>query len=656
MPCKKISLLLLILLISGATKAEVTLPRLFTQGMVLQRNQNIPLWGWAEAGEQITIQFKEQLKKTTADREGKWKLELQPELAGGPYQLTIKGKNTIVIDDVLVGDVWLCSGQSNMEFPVAITMNAATEIKEANYPMIRQFKVPVRTSLQPLVDLKGGSWATCSPATVAGFTAVGYFFGRELNKELNVPIGLINASCGGTIIETWISKTAFKNSSIFKEMISHLPTETVDEINTRHLNAMMHKIDSVQGGLPKENDFSNWMQPATDDSNWPMMNEPGIWETKGWPELDGKVWFRKEINITNVPGIDEATLELGAIDDNDIAYVNGVKVGGTKGNLLQPRKYKIPASVLKNNKNVVAVEIEDMIGGGGFISDSSLLKINLGTSAISLAGPWRYKIESVAKTGFSVYPDDYPTLLYNGMISPLEPYKIKGVIWYQGESNADHAFEYRSTFPLLINEWRKQWGEGNFPFLFVQLASFKANTDNMNGSTWAELREAQTTALKLPNTGMAVTTDLGNPLDIHPKNKQDVGKRLAAIALHQVYGKANAYEGPAFTSMKISTNKIILSFRNVAKGLLIKDKSGDARGFKIAGADKQFHYARALVDGNKIIVYNDSVANPVAIRYAWADSPDDANVYNAGGFPLIPFRTDSWPALTKGVQYHIRNE
>jgi sialate O-acetylesterase len=653
---KKFKIFIAILLLSFTAGANVTLPQIFTTGMVLQRDQNIPVWGWAKPNEHVTVMLKNQHKNVTTDKDGNWMVQLDPETAGGPFQLVIKGENTIVIDSVLIGEVWICSGQSNMEFPVAATMNATVEISEANYPLIRQFTVPVRTSLQPLDNLNGGEWKTCSPATVSRFSAVAYFFARALQHELNVPIGLIDASCGGTIIETWISKNAFEESDLFKQMITKLPTETVEELNERRMKLMMKKIDSLQGGLPKENEMVNWMKPAFDDTRWPVMNLPGIWETKGWPELDGKVWFRKEFTINDVSGLAGAELDLGTVDDNDETYINGVKIGATVGNLQQERKYKIPAGLLAQGKNLVAVQIEDVIGGGGLTSDAPVLKIKSPKTTIPLAGDWHYKIEYVAKTGFAVYPDDYPTLLYNGMINPLKPYSIKGVIWYQGESNADRAFEYRTAFPLLIHDWRQRWNKGNFPFLFVQLASFENNTGNSKGSAWAELREAQTLALNEPNTGMAITTDIGDPHDIHPKNKQEVGRRLAAIALHKVYSKQNPYTGPAYKAMKIINSKAVLSFNNIENGMLIKDKYGYVKGFKIAGSDQHFHYARAYIEGKNIVVYCDSVTKPLAVRYAWSDSPDDANVYNKEGFPMIPFRTDNWPAITKDVKYYISNK
>ena len=636
-----------------SARADVKMPQIFSDGMVLQRNQNIPVWGWASPKEEVTVIFNEQKRTAIADKNGHWKILLDPLKEGGPYKMTITGKNLITIKDILMGEVWICSGQSNMEFQVATVNDAANEIKNSNYPLIRQIKVPVKTSIQPLEDIQKAQWFSCNPSTVQGFTAVGYFFGLSLYQILHVPIGLINASCGGTIIETWMSKPAFENSDLFKTMIASLPQNTVESINEKSLQKMVQRINESQGGLPDKAAIAQWMKPNMDDNHWPIMQMPAIWETKGWPQLDGKVWFRKEIVINDPGDFRDAWLQLGTVDDNDEAFINGVKVGATRNNLAEKRKYKIPGGLLKKGINVIAVLIEDNIGGGGFTGLPADLKLSSATESISLAGDWKYKIESVSPSGFSVFPNDYPTLLYNGMISPLRDYASKGVIWYQGESNADRAFEYRSLFPPLISDWRQQWHQPELPFLFVQLASWDAHSGNMNGSEWAELREAQALALNIPHTGMAVTIDIGNALDIHPRNKQDVGKRLAAIALNQVYGQSNAFEGPVFQSMKVENNTIMLSFKNVPNGFRVTSPYGYIHSFKIAGTDRQFYYAKARIEGNHIVVYHDSITQPVAVRYAWDDSPDDVDLYNKDGFPVVPFRTDNWPLLTEKDKYRI---
>lgn len=652
---KKIFLSSITFLICCSLHAGVTLPKIFSDNMVLQRNKTIPVWGWANANEKITVQFDHQTKKTKADKNGKWMVKLDNESAGGPYQLIVKGKNTITINDVLVGEVWICSGQSNMEMPIegwGQINNYQEEIANANYPMIRHFKVPNQVSSIPLTDVSGGSWKICSPATAGDFSAVAYFFGRELYNKLKVPIGLLNTSWGGTIVETWTSRKAFENSDEFKNMIAGMPSLNLDSLAKERSAETLKRVEALQGSL-NAIDASTWKDLNTDDSNWPQMQLPNLWESQQIGDMDGIVWFRKTINISAEGAGKTATLFLSMIDDNDITYLNGVKVGSTDGYNVK-REYTIPANILKEGKNVIAVRVEDTGGGGGIYGDSADMKLSLGNNVIALSGKWNFKVEKIAGGSVSIGPNSYPTLLFNAMVNPLIPFAMEGVIWYQGESNAGRAYQYSKAFPLMINDWRSRWNEGDFPFYFVQLASFNAaNGDSKNGSSWAELRESQTKTLSLPNTGMAVTTDIGNPTNIHPKDKQDVGKRLAAIAFHNVYGENNVYSGPMYQSMKINGNKIVISFTHTGSGLMVKDKYGYLTGFEIAGADKKFHYAKAYMDGSNVVVYSDDVPDPVAVHYGWADDAGEANLFNKEGFPASPFRTDEWKGITDGIKYVI---
>ena len=652
---KKIFLSSITFLIFYSLHADVTLPKIFSDNMVLQRNKTIPVWGWANANEKITVQFDHQTKKTKADKNGKWMVKLDNESAGGPYQLIVKGKNTITINDVLVGEVWICSGQSNMEMPIegwGQINNYQEEISNANYPMIRHFKVPNQVSSIPLTDVSGGSWQICSPATAGDFSAVAYFFGRELYNKLKVPIGLLNTSWGGTIVETWTSRKAFENSDEFRNMIADMPSLNLDSLAKARTAETRKRVEALQGSLDATN-ASTWKDLNTDDSNWPQMELPNLWESQQIGDMDGIVWFRKTINISAEDAGKTATLFLSMIDDNDITYVNGVKVGSTDGYNAK-REYTIAANILKEGKNVIAVRVEDTGGGGGIYGDSADMKLTLGNNAIALSGKWNFKVEKIAGGSVSIGPNSYPTLLFNAMVNPLIPFAMEGVIWYQGESNAGRAYQYSKAFPLMINDWRSRWNEGDFPFYFVQLASFNAaNGDSKNGSSWAELRESQTKTLSLPNTGMAVTTDIGNPTNIHPKDKQDVGKRLAAIAFHNVYGENNVYSGPMYQSMKINGNKITVSFTHTGSGLMVKDKYGYLTGFEIAGANKKFHYAKAYMDGRDVAVYSDDVPDPVAVRYGWADDAGEANLFNKEGVPASPFRTDEWKGITDGIKYVI---
>lgn len=647
----RIILFVAITLFIQPTFALVRLPKILSDNMVLQREKPITIWGWADAKEKITIQFNEQTVTTVAAKDGKWKATLKAEAAGGPYQLTVKGKNVITLSNVLVGDVWICSGQSNMEWTLTNTENSDKEIQKADVPLIRHYKIPNTVSPTPKDDITGGAWQVSTPATAGNFTAVGYYFARELNRELNVPIGLINTSWGGTHSETWTSREAFEASEEFKSMIAAMPHLNLDSLGAGRMAAMKNRIQKIQGELPGTQDKTNtWMNTEFDDSAWPTMMVPQLWEQQALGDLDGVVWYRKSFDVSASEAGKEATIQLAKIDDNDITYINGVKVGAT--NLYSAdRKYTIPAGVLKAGKNVVAVRVEDGVGGGGIYGDASDVRITMQNSSYSLAGNWSFRVESYVAQS-TLGPNEYPTLLFNAMINPLLPLSIKGAIWYQGESNAGRSYQYRKAFPLMIADWRNHWKQGDFPFYFVQLASYNANAGNSNsGSGWAELREAQAMTLSLPNTGMAVTTDIGDPKDIHPRNKKDVGKRLAVIALNKTYGKNIIFSGPTYQSFKVEGNKAIISFTNIGSGLKAADKYGYLRGFEVAGADQKFHYAKAAIEGDKVVVYCDQVPTPVAVRFGWADDASDNNLYNVEGFPAPPFRTDTWKGVTEAAKF-----
>ena len=652
--------------------------KIFSDSMVLQRGIKIPVWGWASADEKVYVLLNKQVKTVNAGKDGKWKVNFEPEKEGGPYKLTIRGKaNLIELKDVLIGDVWICSGQSNMEFALRSANNGAAEIAAANNPRIRHIKIGNMIGERPMADLVSSTgWKPAVPAFAGDFTAVGYFFAKELYAQLNVPIGLINTTWGGTDVETWTSREAFQKSDEFREMISRVPTINIDSFAMLQQKKMKETIMKVQGPLASSPSIvTQWTREGFNDNNWPKMKVPGLWEEQNLPELDGVVWFRKIITLTKADIGKAAELSLGMIDDNDVTYVNGVIVGKTNGYNVN-RRYKIAGGLLKEGKNVIAVKVEDTGGGGGLYGDADSLKLTINGQKQSLAGNWSFQVESIGKSN-SMSPNSYPTLLYNAMINPLIPFGIKGAIWYQGENNAGRAYQYRKAFPLMISDWRERWGQGDFPFYFVQLASYNAgNGTSEKGSNWAELREAQTLTLSLPNTGMAVTTDIGESKDIHPKNKLDVGKRLAATALYNTYGKKDiVYSGPVYKSMKVDSNKAVVSFTNTGKGLFMKNKPltmadssllkppskekgqmanmsmYSVKGFEIAGADKKFYPAIAEMQQDRIIVYSEKVTIPVAVRYAWADDAGTANLYNREGFPAVPFRTDNWKGITDGAKY-----
>lgn len=648
---KRIAWLLLLLCTGILSYGQVRLPRIFGDNMVLQREKPIAVWGWASPKEKIKVRFHNQEKTTVADKSGKWKLSLDVEKAGGPYELTVTGKNSVSVKNVLVGEVWICSGQSNMEWPLKATERAEEAIASAGYPAIRQIKIPNVVASVPNDDIASGEWKICSPQTAADFTAVGYYFAKRLSEELNVPVGLINTSWGGTHVETWTSREAFEGSDAFRDMIASMPAADVDVLNKKRKDELTARVQAVQKNLdePAE-EVAQWKSPGYNDAHWTEMQLPALWETQSLADVDGVIWFRKTVMLPANEAGHPATLELAMIDDSDETYVNGVKVGGLEAQYNTPRIYSIPASILRSGPNVIAVRVTDTGGGGGMHGSPGRVKLTLSGREVSLAGNWKFRIEKLAGLG-GVGPNDYPTLLYNAMISPIIPFTIQGALWYQGESNAGRAFQYRKAFPLMITDWRKRWGLGDFPFYFVQLSSFNQNNGTSNaGSEWAELREAQSLTLALPNTGMAVTTDIGDSNDIHPRNKRDVGNRLAAIALGNAYGKQMVFRGPVYKSFSVTGAEARVEFSNSGR-LTTPDKYGYLRGFEVAGEDKKFFPAKAFIQGDRVMVYSEQVSKPVAVRYCWMDDALEGNLFNDAGFPAEPFRTDNWPGITESKTF-----
>lgn len=646
-------ILFFLLLLPGFAQAEVRLPRLFADHMVLQRNQPIRVWGWAGRGESVRVQLDGQTARAKAGSDGRWQVQLPARPAGGPYQLVIDGKNRLTINDIYLGEVWLCSGQSNMEFSVRRAAHAEPEIKAANYPLIRHFTVPHAVSLQPTGDVSGGTWQVCSPETVAEFSAVAYYFARELVHDLNVPIGLIHSSWGGTNVETWISRPAIENHPTFRQWLADMPS-TLDSVRAMVTRRATEQITQKHGPLPA--DDSDWANPDFDDANWPTMNVPIAWERSALPGFDGRVWFRKEVTLPDFVLNQPMLLSLGSVNETDETYINGVRVGGYINNAQQPRLYLIDAKLLRPGKNVIAVRVDDREGDGGLLGKANQMTFSsvLYDFSVSLANQWKYHAATQSRINVaSVGPNQFPTLLYNAMIDPVRQYGLAGVLWYQGESNAVRAWEYRQSFPLLIQDWRERFGQPQLPFLFVQLASYGGGNNR-----WAELREAQQMTLSLPKTGMAVTTDIGETDDIHPRNKQDVGKRLARQALRRVYGKPVVADGPRYASMRTEAGRITLSFKSDSLNqqpvsLVSRDPRGYLYGFEIAGSDQKFHPARAEISGQTVVVSSPAVPNPVAVRYAWSDDPHDANLFSAEGLPAAPFRTDDWPLTTSNVAYKV---
>ncbi len=632
-----------------SAKADVKLPRIFSSNMVLQQGIEIPVWGWADKGERVSVKLNNKSVRTKTDANGNWMVKLPVQEYGGPYTLTIQGKNTIVFDNVMIGEVWICSGQSNMQFQVSQAINADQEIADANYSQIRLFQVPLEVAQFPKDDISSGEWVECSPETVAGFSAVGFFFGRNLRENLDVPIGLIHTSWGGTVAETWISPETIAEDPDFKNPMIELQQMNMNKYREEKLD----QVKKILGGSIPEEDMGMaggkpvWSALDYNDNDWKTIKTPMYWEAQGYMDIDGIGWYRKEIQLSEANSHSNLTLHLGKIDDSDITFMNGVEIGKTD-QYDKERVYTIDKKYIKPGKNMIVVRVNDTGGNGGIWGDPKDQFITIGNEKMDISGDWKFKIAKAKVSAVNIGPNSYPTLLFNAMINPLIPFGIKGAIWYQGESNAGRAKQYQRVFPSLINDWRMHWNQGDFPFLFVSLANFMQPVEVPGESTWAELREAQTKTLSLPNTGMAMAIDIGEANDIHPKNKQDVGKRLALNALKIAYGKDVVNSGPMYNSVEFKNGKAYITFSEKGSGLTINDKYGYLKGFTIAGNDKKFVWAKAeLQDDGTVVVFSDEIEEPVAVRYGWADNPDDLNLYNKEGLPAIPFRTDSWPGITQ---------
>ncbi len=621
--------------------ADIKLPRLISDGMVLQRDIPIPIWGWADNGEKVTVKFRGKTYQSMPSDNGKWSITLDKVTAGGPYTMEIVGHNTITVNDILIGDVWLCSGQSNMEFRMNRVKDVyADDIAHSENKQIRHFRVkPAYNFKEQKKDVVSeAGWQYANPKDVLQFSAAAYFFAKELYDRYRVPIGLVHASRGGTPAESWMSEEALKEFPKYYDLLGRLKDDAyirqIMNREKRNASNWEKKLKETDKGLAAGRE---WFRQETDISQWKEMKLPDLWENQGNRGVFGAIWFRKEINIPNDMVGKEAQLSLGLIREDDITYINGKKIGSTNNRHLD-RNYRVPAGVLVEGKNMITVRVMARNSAGGFVKDKPYY-LKAGSNTINLSGAWRYEIGSQMETIPRRTQFEYrPGGLYNAMIAPIIDYGIKGVIWYQGEANASRAKEYNALFPALIKDWRTT-KKAEFPFLYVQLASYKAAKDEPSESSWAALREAQLNTLKVSNTGMAVAIDIGEWNDIHPTNKKDVGIRLALAACKVAYGDSKViYSGPRYHSMKVKGNKVEISFTDVGTGLISKDGM-PLKYFAIAGEDGKFVWADAQISGDKVEVWSNAVPNPKAVRYAWADNPDGANLYNREGLPASPFRT-----------------
>lgn len=665
-----LSLSLFLLSISNVF-AQVKLSPLFSDNMVFQqKTDNAPIWGESKPGKTITITTSWDGNKTIAkaDEQGQWKTTVKTPEAGGPYTITISdGKKKTVLNNILIGEVWLCSGQSNMEMPVEgwghVKNWEQEKIEANNYPNIRFLYVEHTTSSKPTktLNVPAGGWQVCNSESVAGFSACAYFFGRDIQKYRNVPIGLIDTSWGGTFVEPWTSREALAKMPDQKENLARVDEMPADKAERdlwykERYNTWVKQINTLDAGY--NNGIPTWAQTSADDSSWNTVVAPKMFDEQrdDIKSFDGFFWIRKTIDIPASWVGKELEVSLGAIDDNDITFFNGEEIGSTIGCTLL-RTYTIPSRLVKAGKATIAIRIQDtggLAGIGNITEKDFAIGIKGSKDKTSLAGDWKYALSVKAENApgmpvdISNNPNEH-TVLYNAMIYPIIPFTIKGAIWYQGEANTNQAYQYRELMPLMIKDWRNQWGY-DFPFYQVQLANYMARHDEPTESAWAELREAQLlTRQHLENVGMATIIDIGEAGDIHPKNKQEVGHRLALAARANAYGEKITYEGPTYRSYKIDGNTIRVFFNRTQNREGLKTSNGGAvKGFSIAGLDHKWHWADARIeDNNTVVVSSPDVDFPIAVRYAWADNPE-CNLTNTTGLPASPFRTDDWQGITFG--------
>jgi sialate O-acetylesterase len=636
-----------LIIASAANSASMPLVSpMFGDNMVLQRGKPIRFWGWAKAGELVCVELNGKTESATAAPDGRWQLEIKPPAPGGPYTVKITGpEQQVILREVLVGDVWLCGGQSNMELGLARTRNGADEIAAANHPEIRLFKVQSHVAYAP-ASIPQGAWKICSPQTVAddgGFSAVAYFFGRKLQGELHVPIGLVEDCLGGTPAESWISPESLHTLKDFDAPLAEIQRLHAQG-GPEYGSFLMHWLDEYDLGLK-----NNWSAADLDDTGWKTVRIPGDFSELGLADAAGVCWFRKEFTLPNPLPPGKAILFLGSIDKMDTAYLNGQWVGASSW-VENPRVYAINDNILRPGRNVLTVRVFKMKPQGGFLGKPDDLRLVLGDKiVVPLAGEWKGKLSVDARPPhplpltFENYPT-MPAVFYEGMIEPVAPLSIRGAIWYQGEANFQRAHQYQTLLPVLIGDWRKLFNEGDFPFYIVSLPAFMHHRDEPGDDAWAELREAQAlTAQNVKNSALAVTVDTGDPDNIHPKDKQIVGERLALCALANAYGEKVPFAGPTFVSASTLPGALKLRFKHTGGGLMVKgDKLEE---FSVAGEDRKWHWADAKIEGNCIVVSSPAVPHPVAARYAWQANPA-ATLYNGDGLPAVPFRTDNWPGLT----------
>jgi sialate O-acetylesterase len=655
----------LCLTLGSSLQAEVKLAGMFGDNMMLQRDGNAPVWGTADPGDTITLTLQDQKITATAGADGTWKTAFKGLKPGVSLSLTVAGKgNTVTVNNVAIGDIWVCSGQSNMDYHVGANSGIyKDEIAAANYPDIRYFFVPNVASLDPVNDVKA-PWQICTPETAGGFTAVGFFFARHIHSEIGVPIGLIRCSWSGMSIEPFIPLDVLESVPGPKEKAD----DAVAKLKSLQSDADKFTADDKAwlekyGRVDTDNKgfAAKWADPALDTRDWIPTTTPGDWTKVGAPN-GGIIWLRKTVQLpAKATGFD-LNLTPGVIHDTDTAYFNGVEVG--TGGATPPyfwndfRKYHVPKALIKEGDNVIAFRIVSQHQRNYSLAPAGKLSLPVADPK-ALTDEWLAKVETEypalpanalaeLPTPPTAVTERTPSTIYNGMIHPITAYGIKGALWYQGESSAGEAWAYRTYLPLLITGWRQKWNQGDFPFYFVQLPNLgiAPKTPGEGDVRWAEMREAELmTWQKVPNTGMAITLDVGDANNLHPPDKKDVGDRLALQALANTYGRKIEASGPIYESMTVEGSKIRLKFTHLGGGLVAR--GGPLKQFSICGVDKKWAWGDAVIDGDTVVVSSADVPTPVAVRYAWANEPEGCNLYNKAGLPASTFRTDTWPLTSE---------
>jgi sialate O-acetylesterase len=642
---------LLIASAAAAGPSSVPLPfvsTVFGDRMVLQRGKPNPIWGWTTPGNVVHIEIAGRRATAVAGGDGRWEAMIDPPSPGGPYTLSVTGTQSVDLHEILVGDVWLCGGQSNMALGLLFARNGAEEVKAADHPEIRVFRVDQFSSYSRTAVPKG-EWQICSPSTAGtggfgGISAVAYYFALRLQQSIHVPIGLVQDCVGGTPAETWMSPETLAGMKDFSEAIKEMERLRAQG-GPEYGNYIMHWYDQFDAGSKGD----AWAAPYFDDSSWKNVDLKGGFQGLGVPDTPSVCWFRKVVTLPDPLPAGKATIFLGVVEKMDTTYINGKWVGASSW-VENPRIYRIEDGVLRPGRNLLTIRVFKVKPDGGFMSKPDTLRLELGDkTSIPLADGWKAAVSVDARPphpmplGFENYPT-MPTVLYQGMIEPIAPLAITGAIWYQGEANSARAHQYRTLLPAMIGDWRKLFGQGDFPFYIVSLPAFMHRRDQPGDDEWAELREAQAmTARSVRNSGLAVSIDTGDPDNIHPKDKKVVGERLALCALAGTYGEKILSSGPTFVSAETIAGSMRLHFSNIDGGLVAR--GGKAEEFSIAGADRKWFWADARIDGDSIVVSSSSVPEPKAVRYAWQSNPA-ATLFNGAGLPAVPFRSDNWPEMT----------